>query len=112
MSCNVCVCYDVKVEKVCVCVCVCVCVWCAGDKKVSICGLSVNLSLIARGDELTDNEINAFQRLLQNQYPRLGGCQDTLLGMSMVCCSPERCCPVCMRAIKGVSHMYRRGREK
>jgi hypothetical protein len=43
-------------------------------------GLKVNITGLLNGKQLTDNEINAAQRLLRNQYPDIGGLQDTLLG--------------------------------
>ena len=51
------------------------------EKTKSILGVKVNLTLIKDGDLLTDNEVNAWQRLLKRQYPGISGMQDTLLGM-------------------------------
>lgn len=47
-----------------------------------MCGIRVNLTLINSGGQLTDNEINGAQRMLQAQHPALGGLQDTLLGLT------------------------------
>ena len=49
------------------------------DEIISVCHKNVNLSLIKRGDELTDEEINALQALLRKRF-QTGGLQDCLLG--------------------------------
>ena len=60
----------------------CTCVLVEPQELLEVHGIRVNLTLINSGGQLTDNEINGAQRMLQAQHPTLGGMQDTLLGLT------------------------------